>query len=41
MRERHAKGDAKSAGGGEKGIFLAPGGFAARSRIVARLASLA
>ena len=24
MRERHAKGDAKSAGGGEKGIFLAP-----------------
>ena len=24
MRERHAKGDAKSAFGGEKGIFLAP-----------------
>ena len=27
MRERHAKGDAKSAGGGEKGIFLAPRGW--------------
>ena len=43
-RERHARGDATAGGGEEKGRALlspAPRGFAARSRVLARLASLA
>ena len=38
-RERHARGDATAGGGEEK--RPAPRGFAARSRVLARLASLA